>query len=369
MNSKIERAKAYSAIKHKITIAEWFVSLVFFAGLWLSSASAVMESIASGVSSSYFVSILIYLFIIGSLLQVILFPLDYASSFKAERAFGLLRQSFNSWLKDYFKKSVFSGILYAIMVLVLYFFLRASRQYWWIYAPVTYFLINIFLARFFPQIIIPLFYKLTKIDDAALKNRLILLADSMGIKVLDVYNIGLGAKTAKANAAICGLGTTKKILLSDTLIEKYTPEEIEAALAHELSHHKRHHFWKLSIWNFAFLTLNFLIIKFILEACILHSAISSVFDVKAFPLIAISFLAYNILSLPVLNLISRIYESQADRDAVLTTRKPRVFAGLLEKLSAQNLSDPSPGTLSKALFYNHPPAQERISAVNSLPQK
>jgi len=365
LDKRVARARAYSIGKRRITVWEWVLTVAFFAGVWFSGGSVLLISLALMVSQNPYIIIIIYVIITGSLLQIILFPLDYTSSFKMEHDFALSRQTISSWFTDYIKKAAFSGALYIVMIVVLYFFLRTSPLIWWLYSGLAYFFMSVILAKIFPQIIIPLFYKLTKITDGALKDKLMELADKMGVKILDVYKIGLGAKTSKANAAVCGLGKSKRILLSDTLLENYTPDEIEATLAHELSHHKHQHFWRLNLLNFVSMLLNFLIIKLILDKVSAVGLITAPYSINAFPIIAIVFILYGICSLPFLNLVSRRYEAQADKDAIVITGKPFVFAKLIEKLTLQNLSDPSPGVIAKNFFFDHPPASERISSIKN----
>jgi STE24 endopeptidase len=365
LDSRREKAKVYSAGKRRIAVWEWVLTLAFFAGLWLGGGSRLLIYAGLTVSQNPYILVIIYAAIAGSLLQIILLPLDYAASFKIEHDFELSRQTILSWFKDYIKKAIFSGLLYIIMIVTFYFFLRISPYFWWFYSSLAYFFMSVILAKIFPRIIIPLFYKLTRITDKPLKEKLMGLAGKIGVEILDVYTIGLGAKTSKANAAVCGLGKSKRILLSDTLLENYTPDEIEATLAHELSHHKRRHFWKLSLFNFLSMLLSFLIIKFILDKGVTAGLFSATYSIGAFPAIVITFILYNICSLPFLNFVSRRYEIQADRDAISITDKPSVFAKLIEKLTLQNLTDPAPGVVTKNLFYDHPPASERIDLIKN----
>lgn len=365
MDRKITKAKAYSIRKRRIAVWEWILTLAFFASLWFSGGSRLLIWLALIVSQNPYILVIIYVLIAGCLLQIILLPLDYTASFRIEHDFGLSRQTLLSWFMDYIKKAFFSGLLYIIMIVTLYLFLRISPSFWWFYSSLAYFFMSIILAKIFPQIVIPLFYKLTRITDKLLKEKLMRLADKIGVEILDVYTIGLGAKTSKANAAVCGLGKSKRILLSDTLLENYTQDEIEATLAHELLHHKHQHFWKLSLFNFMAISLNFLIIKLILDRALLAGLIPAAYSINAFPIIAITFILYNICSLPFLNLVSRRYEVQADKDAIGITGKPSVFAELIKKLSLQNLADPTPGFVAKHLFYDHPPASERRDSIKA----
>lgn len=363
MDKGLIKAKAYSRAKYYLAVAEILLSIGFFTILYLSGLSSSIAVAAAGLSNIYFLMLIIYMSAIGLLWILIDFPLSYLGSFKIEHRFSLSKQSFPLWFKDYIKKLVLSAFLFGMMILVLYYFLRASG-WWWLYVALTYFFISVVLAKIFPIFIIPLFYKLNKISETSLRGKLLSLAEKAGMKVLDVYKIDLGEKTKKANAALCGWGLTKRILLSDTLLQEYTDEEIEATLAHELLHYKRRHFWKLNFYNFIFTLLGFGIINIFLQRAAGGGYIKQIDDLRAFPILAIVFIIYNLAITPLQNYISRRYEAEADYGAINLIKNPGALANLIRKLSLQNLSDPQPSPLIKFFFYDHPPANERIKACH-----
>ena len=360
MDDTLKRAKSYSSTKHLLVIANIFLAVSYFFFLLISGLSNYIASKTHLFLGCRYMGIIFYLAVIGIFLNILTFPLDFLLSYKTEHRFGLSRQNFLSWFNDYLKRIIIGSIFYLIGILLLYWFMDVSNRFWWLYTALAYFFISLFVAKIFPIIIIPLFYKLTEIKDIPLKDRLLSLAEKAGIKILTVYNIALGEKTNKANAAVCGLGSTKRILLSDTLLQVYTEEEVEATLAHELAHHKFHHFWKLSFWNFIFTLLGFVILNYLIQQIAGSGYISSISDLKIFPVLIIFFIIYNIGTTPLLNLISREYEANADKEAVRLTQNPAVFVKLITKLSLQNLSDPAPGFLVKMFFYDHPPQEERV---------
>jgi STE24 endopeptidase len=326
----------------------------------LSGLSDCIVGNVQVISGCRYIAIILYLFIIGTILNILTFPLDFMLSYKTEHRFGLLRQNFTSWLNDYIKRIIISSLFYLIGILFLYLFIDISATLWWLYTALAYFFINLFIAKIFPVIIIPLFYRLTEIKDTSLRNKLLSLAENAGVKILAIYNIALGEKTKKANAAVCGLGSTKRMLLSDTLLKEYSEDEVELTLAHELAHHKFHHFWELSIWNFLFTILGFCILNILIKKMAALGQVYPVSDIRSFPTLVIFFIIYNIGTTPFLNMISREYEAHADKEAVRLTKRPVSFVNLITKLSRQNISDPSPGFLTKVFFYDHPPLEERI---------
>jgi STE24 endopeptidase len=365
MDETVQKAKAYSSSKQYLALCSIMISFLFFSGLVFSNGSELIAQLCFFISRNPYIAAFLFVFIVGGLLEIISFPIDYEKSFALDHRFGVSRQGFSSWMKDYFKGMLLSSVLFFCMFFVFYFFLRNFPYLWWVYAGVVYFFTSILLAGVFPMIIIPMFYKLSKISDITLKDRIKALAKKAGVEILDVYNIGLGAKTSKANAAVCGIGKSKRILLSDTLLEKYSQDEIEVTLAHELSHYKRRHFWKLNFLNLAVTIFALYLIDMILLALVSYGMISAKYSIQAFPFIAAFFIFYSFILLPWTNFISRIYETQADRDAMSMTGKPQALSMLMKKLSEQNLSDATPGFLSKLFFYSHPPASERIALAEN----
>jgi STE24 endopeptidase len=366
MEPSTARAKAYSSSKRLLSLSSIALSIVFFSAFILTGTSDLLARICFSITQNAYLSAIIFIMIMGAMLELVLFPLSYAGSFRIEHRFGLSRQGIFSWISDYIKGLLLKGALLTAMFAAFYFFLRNFPRPWWVYTGIAYFFVSILVARLFPMLIVPMFYKLTRISDNSLKDRLGRIAQKAGVRILDIYNIGLGAKTTKANAAICGMGKNKRILLSDTMLNGYSRDEIEVTLAHELSHHKRRHFWRLSILNFALTLFALYLVSMAISMLLSYGVITGRDSVLSFPFIAVIFILYDFMISPVTNLISRRYETQADKDAISLTGMPGVFSRLINKLSKQNLSDPSPGRIARIFFYDHPPASERIALAKNI---
>jgi len=369
MDDYLKKAKSYQYKKHFLSIFIVVIEITFFTVLIFSGGSEFIANLIQAIIGNFYLQLLFYISIIGFLLNFIGLPIDYASSFNIEHAYELSKQSLSSWIKDYLKKLILGGLLSCFMLILLFVLLKNTKDDWWIYTSILYFLISIIIAKIFPVLIIPIFYKLTPIEESPLKTKLFSLGKNLGVKILNIYNIALGKKTTKANAAVCGIGSTKRILLSDTLLDNYADDEVEATLAHELSHHKHHHFWKLAIMGFILTTICFFVIHIVLKRMVYSGALNNIYDIKALPAIAIIYIVYNLLTRPISNLISRNYEREADQDAFVVCANPLSFATLMDKLFKQNLSDPSPSKLVKIFFYDHPPALERIAACRDYIKK
>ncbi len=359
-NAGLKEAKRYAAFRHNLAIFEICFTLAFLAAIYLSGISLQFKLFAEAISSSRIVIVAVYAFLLALFYDLATFWLDYTSGFWLEHKFHLSRQNFLSWLKDYFKKMLIGGVFGLIIIEALYFMMRKFPGSWWIIASFFWILFSLLFAKIFPVFIIPLFYKLEQLKDEALKGKLINLAKSAGIKILDVYTIGLGQKTKKANAALTGVGASKRILLSDTLLSNYSQDEIEATLAHELAHYKHRHFWKLIALSLVSTILTFFIVSLVYDHVLANTVKTTIYDVKLFPVLFFIFTCLNVMFMPLENAASRYFETQADKEAIALTQKPAAFVSLMEKLSSQNLSDPSPSRLVEIFFYDHPPAGKRI---------
>ena len=164
------------------------------------------------------------------------FPLRWVRGFWLPRRFGLLHQSLASWLTDRAKAAALGAVLGLGGVLVIYGLLGATR-WWWLIAAAVFFVVGIALAALFPILIVPLFYRLTPLADPELTATLLALARRAGVAVVGVWVVDESRKSRTANAAVVGLGRTRRIILYDTLATSFRREEVEAVLAHELGHH------------------------------------------------------------------------------------------------------------------------------------
>lgn len=362
-NSFCARAKSYSRIKYSLSLfgTLYLIALLFaFIGCGLSQALA--EQIASAVRNRYLASAL-YLLAIFIAYRLLNFPLDFYSSYRLEHKFSLSNQGIGDWLLDQFKSGAVFYLVSLIALWAFYYILKASPHRWWIWIWLFWIFFTLLLARLAPLVIIPLFFKYKKISDQDLRRRILGLAERMKVKILDLFEIDFSKKTLKANAALAGMGRTRRVILADTLKDKYTPAEIEVILAHEFAHYKLRHIPKLIFLNsLASLACFYLIYKtsaYTLGLCGFHSLSQP----AALPLLVIYFVLFGIVSQPLANGLSRRMEKNADLLALKVTGDKNSFISLMDKLAGQNLADRKPHPLVKFFFFDHPPIDERIASA------
>jgi STE24 endopeptidase len=296
----------------------------------------------------------------GALLTL---PLAYWGSFVLPHRFGLSVQTRPGWAADYVKGTllgVAQALLVATPVVVL---LRLSPTWWWVWAGLCLVLFGVVLANLAPVLIVPLFFRLRPLADDGLRQRLEELAAGAGARVRGVYVMDLSRRTRTANAALMGLGNTRRIVLGDTLLAAFSADEVVAVLAHELGHHVHHDLWR-GIAVDGLLTLGALwLADRVARLLVPPLGLNGLTDVAALPLLALVGGAVFVLALPVTNGFSRWREAAADRFAVQATGDPGAWRGALLRLADLNLAELDPPAWVEWLLYSHPRIRHRLAAV------
>jgi len=335
-----------------------FFLLVIFAASGLSAAlrDTFLNFTGGGIFyfPLYFLTISLAWFILG-------FPLNFYQSFILEHKFSLSKQKIGAWLLDQIKAGILSFIIGLVLIGVFYQILGRFPRSWWVFVSLAWIFFSVLFAKLFPLIVIPLFFKYKPLADERLKQRIILLAQKMRIKLLDCFEIDFSKKTLKANAAFVGWGKSRRVILADTLKEKYSHDEIEIILAHEFAHYRLRHLFKLILFNSAASALIFFVIFKTSAWALGLFKLDSLTDIAALPLVFIYFLLFGAVLAPVENYFSRRLEKNADMMALEITGAPQPFISMMDKLAGQNLADRKPNPFIKLCFFDHPPIDERIS--------
>lgn len=322
-------------------------------------SSRLVEWIGSWCAN-YWLQILFYMVIITTVYMISLLPLSCYSGFYLEHKYQLSNETFFSWIKDKGKSLLLNIVFMVLFGEIVYLFLNVSQQSWWLWVGIVWILFGIVLSNIAPVLIIPLFYKLKPLEDTELTNRLVDLANRVKANILGVYEIELSAKTKKANAALAGLGNTKRILLGDTLLKNFTHEEIEVILAHELGHFYYNHIWKLIFFGGIITFGGLYVSSLILESSVTSLGFENITNIAAFPIFLICMFIFTLISTPLNNLYSRILERQADTFALKQTKAPKHFISSMKKLAELNLADEEPHPVIEFLLHSHPSIGRRV---------
>jgi STE24 endopeptidase len=360
------KIKKYSSIKNRLHFIGLAFNLIILFIIIASGLSGELRDFLNHSLSNYYLQLICFYAIFSLALFIIGLPLDYYDGYTIEDRFNLSTQSKTDWFKDALKKLGVSLLIGLILILALYYLIKNIYGYWWVLAALFYFIFSYLLAKLMPVILLPLFYKQKELENKELKDRLLHLAHKTGQKISNVYEINLSKETKKANAALVGSGSTRRILLSDTLLKEYTDDEIEVILAHELAHHAlRHMRYILAFGAIISLGIFFIVAK-MLDASVSHYILASPYDIAGLPLIILLFSSLNLLISPLQNAFIRKLETDADKYALKLTGLNKAFISAMEKLTIQNLSDPDPSKFIKIMLYDHPPVSKRIELADSL---
>ena len=214
--------------------------------------------------------------------------------------------------------------------------------------------------------ILPVFFKFTRLPDSDLTRKLEDLCRRAGAGVKGIYEWGLAARTRRANAALVGWGATRRVVLSDTLLDKFTPSEVEVILAHELGHHRLGHQRALLLTQTALTFVAFLLADIVFGLVGTYFELSGPGDLAGMPLLVLTFMGVGLAALPLSNYISRSLEKQADFFALGLTGLVGSFISAMERLAVLNLAETDPHPLVEWLFYSHPSTSKRIDAAKDF---
>ena len=356
-------SKKYNNTKIFFNIAKGISTFLLILIFVLSGLSFTLQQYLSVYFHNQYILLIAFVVVTGVVSSIIFFPVNYYTDFYLEHKYDLSNQTFIKWILEGAKAILVSTIIGVPVLLLFFFVLNKYNNLWWLPFAIALFVISVILARIVPVIILPLFYKITPIENEELKTRIQNLAKNAGIKVENVYKFNMSKNTKKANAAFTGIGKSKRILLGDNLIDQYTSDEIETVIAHELGHYKRKHIIKNIIIGTVASFLTLFLISYFYSYSVTWFNFSSIKEIAALPLLILWMLLIGLVQTPITNLLSRKFEYEADQYAILSTGKPTAFISTLEKLTEQNLGDKNPHPLIEWFFYSHPSIERRILAI------
>jgi STE24 endopeptidase len=366
-----DKAVRYHRLKRRARVASAIGGVALLAAFLLSGASAWLRDASAGVSAfapsgwqpSLTVSIYVFVLFFGT--EAYALPWSVYQGFLLDHRYGLGNETFAQWLSDAAKATLI-GLLLALMASILvYWLLRVAPAWWWLPAAAVFSAFSVLITFAAPILLFPLFYRFAPLERESLRARLMDLASRAGTRVLGVYEWKLGEKSRAANAALVGLGHTRRIVISDTLLGAYSDDEIEVILAHELAHHVNGDI-RTMISADAAQTAAMLLASHV--ALIVFGAslgLHGPADVAGLPLLLLVAAAWSLLTLPAVNAWSRSHERRADRYALDLTHNPEAFVSAMRRLGSQNLADEHPARVVEWLFHSHPPLPQRVDAARA----
>ncbi len=359
-----KKSQLYLKANSRFSMISATFSFLLVLAMLLFDGFAWLDALVKNLSTDNYVRTLAFFGILALAADLLTLPFQLYDTFVIEEKFGFNKTSGSTFFTDKLKSWLVGGIIGGALLLFLQWAQTEGGSAFWIMALAGISLFMVFMAMFYTSLIVPLFNKLTPLEEGELKQAIRSLAAKAGFKLTDIYVMDGSRRSTKANAYFSGLGPRKKIILYDTLLEKLTPEEITAVLAHEIGHYRKKHIYK----GLALSLLQIFIMVFLLGKALNLPEFS-----QALGAVHASFymglLAFTLLYSPVsfiLNIVSQLFsrkhEYEADAyAAALGLGKPLISA--LIKLSVSSLSNLQPHPLYVFFHYSHPTLLQRKQAI------
>ncbi len=362
------KAKEYARINRRLWLADTAFGAVYaLAWLFFGWSIALRQWLADYWSANPWLLVPAFVLIFGGIYFVLDLPLGYYSGFVLPHRFNQSTQSLRDWIVDQLKSLAIGAPLGLILLELLYLALRVAGDWWWLWAAAGLLLFNVLLSNLAPVLIMPLFNKFIPLGDEhqELAERLLKLAERANTKVRGVFKFDMSRRTKSANAALTGIGNTRRIVLGDTLINEFSTDEIETVLAHEFGHQVHHDIPLLIAFGALSTTLGLFLASLALTWTIGRFGFAGPSDVAAFPALGLILGAYGLITMPLGNAVSRWREEMADSYALQATGKNEAFMSAFTRLANQNLGEVDPEKWVVFLFHSHPPLGERIAKARS----
>jgi len=357
-------ARRYNRIRRWLSMADLVLGFAFLVVLLVTGWSGALRDYAVQLApEKYSIQVFFYVLMLLVISKILAVGVDYYG-FRLEHRYHLSNQKLRSWIWDELKGWLLGLVLGTLLVELLYFTIRQSPQHWWIVAWFAFMALLVLFAQIAPIVFLPLFYKFEPLENDNLKDRLIRLSERAGTRVRGVYEWKLSEKSKKANAALTGLGATRRIILADTLLQNYSDDEIEAVLAHELGHHVHKHILKSIAVQAGITLLGFWAANTVLHYAMERSHLfETMSDFANLPLLVLVSTVLSFLLMPILNSYSRFNERQADRYCFQSITTVAPFISSMNKFAEQNLAERAPGKWVEWFFHSHPAIAKRVAAA------
>jgi STE24 endopeptidase len=363
-----EQARQYARISRRLWLINTLLSgayaMAWLAFGWGLAVRAWLTSLSPALANPWLLVPAFAVVFAGAFL-VAGVPLSYYAGFVLPHRFGQSTQTARAWTGDQLKGMMIGLPIGFVLLEALYLCLRATGDYWWLWAAAGLLVFNVLMVRLAPVLIMPLFNKYVPLGEEHrdLAGRLLDLARKAGTHVQGVYKFDTSRRTKAANAALTGIGNTRRIILGDTLLAEFTPDEVETVLAHELGHHVHCDIAVLIGMGAISTTAGLFLAAQAMDGVVARFGFLGVSDPAALPALALVLGTFGLLMMPLENAISRWREGLADQYALRATGKAGAFGSAMVRLANQNLGEVDPERWVVWMFYSHPPLGERIEAA------
>jgi STE24 endopeptidase len=350
----------------------WFVeqawSIAVLVLLLATGLSASLRNAARRIGRNWFFTIVVYFALFTVVTTIVDLPLSYYTEYVREHAYGLSNQTFGKWFGDTLKSLAVTCIVGALVMWVPYLLLRKSPRRWWLYTAIALVPFIVLANLVAPIWIAPLFNKFEPMQDKALEQKILSLADRAGIEGSRVYQVNKSVDTKTLNAYVAGLFGTKRIVLWDTTLKRMTDRELLFVMGHEMGHYVLHHVWQAIAFSVLILTASLYVAYRAADAVMARYGgrwgFTSLADVASLPLLLLLMSAFGLVVMPLQLAFTRHLEHESDRFGLEITQTNHSAGTAFVKLQQDALANPRPGLLYKIFRESHPPLGERIDFTN-----
>jgi len=356
---KQEKAKVYEWAGRKLGLWGMLVSAVFNLIFYFTGLSSLIAN--WNVVSSVILIFIIYMLIYAGIQEVIGLPLSYISGFVIEKNYGFSNQTRREWFKEHLKSFIVSLVLSIIIFGVLLIIFQRFGNSWWLVASCFMVFFSVVISIIFPVWIMPIFHKYEPIEDEKLKDSLRDILERGGLKIKGFFREDTSRKTTKENAMLAGLGKTKRVILTDNIINNMELDEIRTVLAHEVGHYKRAHMPKMIFTGLFFNLFSFYVLHLTFTALFPAFLTNIRANITLLPMFLLFLSLIDLTFLKILqNALVRLFENQADSEALRLTGNVEAFKRAMAGLANRNLANAYPNFWVKLIYYSHPPIGERL---------
>ncbi|MGQ9854207.1 MAG: M48 family metallopeptidase [Candidatus Oleimicrobiaceae bacterium] len=352
-------AVRYQRSKWVLGLAQAALSFAAMLGVVLSGVSMRLEELAKAMAVNPYCSFLLFVFLLAGVHAAVAAPLALWKDLLLERRYGLSTQSLGQWMVEQAKGTALGATVGIPALLLFYYLFRRLPTNWWALYAAAMTLVSVVLVVVAPRVILPLFYRLEPIRDQGLRQRIAPLASAVSIEVETVVRFDLGKRSRKANAALLGMGRTRRIVVSDTLLEHFTPAEIESVVAHELGHYRHRHLAKMLAAGAVQMSVGLCLSAWCFDQALRAGHFPSG-SLAPLPLLGLLFALYQLVTAPAMHALSQHFELEADRFALRHESSAGAFSSALRRLAQMNLADPDPPRLVELFCYSHPSLARRL---------
>jgi len=364
----LEKARDYTVEKSRFGIVESvfgdLLAIIFLFGGLIN----IYNSRIAGLGLPFVLSGTLFFLVLIYAKTILSIPFDLYRTFRIENKYGFNTMTAGLWIADFLKSQLLTTILFAVVSVAAFSLIRMSPDHWWFIVWLFFLAFSLFVMYISPYVIEPLFHKFAPLRDETLEGSIREVLNRAGIRISRVFQMDASKRSRHTNAYFTGIGRVKRIVLFDTLLQKFDRDEIVSVLAHEAGHWKKKHVLK----SIVFTEVLSLIGTYLAYKALRSGFIGTMFGLQPNTLYAdLLILAFigGIITFtlsPLATYISRKHEREADRFGVETTGNAEAAATALIKLSKDNLSNLHPHPLYAVFHYSHPPVVERVREIRAL---